>query len=207
MSWTGQKILAAVGLASAFALGGCAYDDYGYGGVSVGTGYYAGNGYYDDYGGYGPGGYGGWYNNFYYPGSGYYIYDRGGSRHRWDDGQRRYWESRRQARGNDGRGEGRPGNWNNGQGRPGNDRGQWRGNNQNGRPDRGQWQGGRRGAQATPNAGNAVPQAQPQPQPGASGSRWQQRQQGAGQAPTMRQDGGNRGNRGNRGSGRRDRSN
>lgn len=97
MTWSGQKFLAAIGLAGAVALGGCAYDDGYYGGVSVGSGYYAG-GYYDDYWGpgyYRPGYYGGWYNDFYYPGSGYYVYDRSGRRHRWNDGQRRYWEGRR----------------------------------------------------------------------------------------------------------------
>lgn len=63
-------------------LGGCAMygDDVGsYGryngsiGVGVGTGY----GY-----GYGPG----WYDGFYYPGSGLWAYDRGGKRHRWQGG-------------------------------------------------------------------------------------------------------------------------
>lgn len=82
-----------VGLLSALSLGGCAYDDgYGYGGVSVGTGY-AGD-YYP--GGYYGSGYGGWYNDYYYPGTGYYVFDRGGRRHRWNDGQRSYWETRRQ---------------------------------------------------------------------------------------------------------------
>jgi hypothetical protein len=88
-------LLAAIGLAGVTALGGCAYDDGYYGGVSVGSGYYGG-GYYDDY--WGPGYYGptyGWYNDYYYPGSGYYVYDRGGRRHRWNEGQQRYWEGRR----------------------------------------------------------------------------------------------------------------
>jgi hypothetical protein len=100
MTWTGRRFLAAMGLAGAFALGGCAYDDGYYGGVSVGSGYY-GRGYYDDYWGpgyYSPGYYSGWYNGFYYPGSGYYVYDRRGHRHRWNSGQRRYWEGRREAR-------------------------------------------------------------------------------------------------------------
>lgn len=110
MAWSGQRWLAAVGLAGALALGGCAYDDgYGYGGMSVGSGYY-GSGYY------GPSYYSGWYNDYYYPGSGYYVYDRGGKRHRWNDGQRRYWEARRKDRGHQWRDrdrDGRPG-WNNG---------------------------------------------------------------------------------------------
>jgi hypothetical protein len=70
---------------SAAALSGCTTDDgYGYGGVSVGYG----SGYYGD-----P--YWGWYDDYYYPGTGYYIYDRGGARHTWNDSQRHYWESRR----------------------------------------------------------------------------------------------------------------
>ncbi|WP_150290097.1 hypothetical protein [Sphingobium estronivorans] len=104
MTWTGHRLLAAVGLVGALALGGCAYDDGYYGGVSVGSGYYGG-GYYDDYwdsGYYRPGYYNGWYDGYYYPGSGYYVYDRGGRRHRWNDGQRRYWEGRRESRRGDG---------------------------------------------------------------------------------------------------------
>ena len=84
------KSLTAAGL---FMLGGCATDGY-YGGVGVGYGsggYYGPAGYYDGYGG----GYGGWYNDYYYPGAGYYVFDRGGKRHRWNDGQRAYWEQRR----------------------------------------------------------------------------------------------------------------
>ena len=84
-----------VGLLAALSVGGCAYDDgYGYGGMSVGTGYagdyYGSGGYYDQ------GFNGGWYNDFYYPGTGYYVIDRGGRRHRWNDNQRSYWEARRQ---------------------------------------------------------------------------------------------------------------
>ena len=112
MTWTGRRFLAAIGLAGAFALGGCAYDDGYYGGVSVGSGYYGG-GYYDDYwdrGYYYPGYYSGWYDGYYYPGSGYYIYDRGGHRHRWDDHHRRYWEGRRDHAGNRD-GQRRDGNW------------------------------------------------------------------------------------------------
>jgi hypothetical protein len=134
MTWSGQKFLAAIGLASVAALGGCAYDDGYYGGVSVGSGYYAG-GYYDDYWGpgyYSPGYYGGWYNGFYYPGSGYYVYDRGGRRHRWNDGQRRYWEGRRGQQAQ--RGE----HWRGSLARPGQGR-TWQG--QRGQGER--WQGER----------------------------------------------------------------
>jgi len=84
----------ALALAAVFALGGCADygrygDGYGYSRVNYGNSAYA-RSYY------------GWYNNYYYPGTGYYVYDRRGSRHRWNDGQRRYWEARRdrQAREN-----------------------------------------------------------------------------------------------------------
>ena len=107
---------AALALVSGLALGGCAYDNYGdpygYGGLSVGvgSGYYGGYGYGYPYGGYGYGygypyggygyGYGGydpfgWYGNYYYPGSGIYVYDRHRSRHVWTDEQRSYWQERR----------------------------------------------------------------------------------------------------------------
>jgi hypothetical protein len=98
----------ALAAASGIALSGCAYgmygDPYGYSGVSVGIG----SGYgYDGYGGYGYpyGGYGygyggydpfGWYGDYYYPGSGIYVYDRYRSRRVWNDDQRRYWRERRE---------------------------------------------------------------------------------------------------------------
>lgn len=97
----GFKKLAVAGIAlgSLLTLGGCYEDGYGYGGVSAGYGY-PGYGYGDPYYGYGYG----WYDGFYYPGSGYYIYDRGGHRHRWNDHHRRHWEGRRDHAGNtDGR--------------------------------------------------------------------------------------------------------
>jgi len=90
--------------AASLGLGACT-DGYGYGGVGLGYGGYYGD-YYGDYYGpsyyspyYGSGYYGrglgyGWYDNFYYPGTGYYVFDRSGRRHRWNDGQRRYWQSR-----------------------------------------------------------------------------------------------------------------
>ena len=85
-------------LAAATALAGCTMMD-GYGGVSVGYGggydpYYDG-GYYD--GGYYADPYYGWYENYYYPGTGVYVYDRGGHRHGWSDKHRRYWHARRAA--------------------------------------------------------------------------------------------------------------
>ena len=93
----------AAGLVIAASLGlSACMSPYGYSSVGVGIG---SGGYYGDYGyggygyPYGGSGYGypsyGWYDNFYYPGSGYYVYSRDGHRHRWTDSQRRYWESRR----------------------------------------------------------------------------------------------------------------
>ena len=106
--------LAALALTSGIVLSGCAYDMYGngyggyggygygpYSGVSVGIGYgsgYGGYGYGYPYGGYGYGGYYdpfGWYGDFYYPGTGIYVYDRHHNRHEWNDNQRRYWTDRR----------------------------------------------------------------------------------------------------------------
>ncbi|WP_404334335.1 hypothetical protein AB2M62_12985 [Sphingomonas sp. MMS12-HWE2-04] len=159
----------AASLAGAAALSGCVDDGYGYGGgysaVSVGyssPGYYGG---YDDYGygGYG-GGYGsyyGWYGDYYYPGSGFYVYDRDRRPHRWNSGQRRYWETRRSNwRGprenhnwgqfdRDRAGEQRRGQWQNRDEpyRRGTTDGQWR-NAPQGRPDgayrRGTGNGGQR---------------------------------------------------------------
>lgn len=80
-----NRIIAALVAASAaLGLSGCTTDGYGYGGVSMGYG----SPYYGD-----P--YWGWYDDYYYPGTGYYIYDRRGTRHRWNDRQRAYWEGRR----------------------------------------------------------------------------------------------------------------
>ena len=90
--------------AGALTLGGCAYGDLGYG---VGLGY--GGGYYDSpyYGAYGPyGGYGaypgyyggfgapfGWYDDYYYPGAGVFVYDSYRRPHRWSSRERDYWTS------------------------------------------------------------------------------------------------------------------
>jgi hypothetical protein len=91
---------AALLLASAAGLSACSYydDGYGYGGVSVGVGY--GDGYCDPYWddcyrgrAYDP--WYGWYGDYYYPGIGFYVYDRWGRRYRWADDHRRYWEGRR----------------------------------------------------------------------------------------------------------------
>ena len=69
-----------VPLSAAFGLSACSDYGYGYGGrgysrVSVGIGY--GNRYYDPYYDYyGSNPYWGWYNGYYYPGTGIYVYDR-----------------------------------------------------------------------------------------------------------------------------------
>ena len=94
----------ALALTATLGLSACAYDGYGYGGLSVGYGSsYYGNGYYSPYygTGYGYGGYGsgygypyGWNNGFYYPGTGFYVYDRYNRRHRWSQSQQRYWQQR-----------------------------------------------------------------------------------------------------------------
>jgi hypothetical protein len=81
-------------LAATAALGACtAYDGFGYGGVSVGV---SSGGYYPHR--YSPYSYYGWYDGFYYPGAGYYVYDDYGRRHRWSDRHRHYWEGRRDGR-------------------------------------------------------------------------------------------------------------
>jgi hypothetical protein len=64
----------------------------GYGGYGYGSGY----GYpYGGYGGYGSyGGLGspyGWYDNYYYPGTGYYVYDSARRAYPMSTTQRRYW--------------------------------------------------------------------------------------------------------------------
>lgn len=86
--------------AGALALGGCAYDGFGGGiGLGYGGGY---GGYYGDYGyPYYGGAYGmpyfGWYDDFYYPGTGFYVYDTYRRPHRWNDRQRDYWMGRQQT--------------------------------------------------------------------------------------------------------------
>jgi hypothetical protein len=170
--------IAALGLS--ITLGGCM------GGYGIGGGY--ASDYYDGYGGYGPSiAYGspyggGWYNDFYYPGNGIYVFDRSGRRSRWNDGQRRYWQGERggyrAGRHDLGNNDGR--RWNRdraGPRRP--DRG----------PSAGQWQGRRNDAGAPPAViGNGGVSGQPRAtyrNGGDRGGNW----------------GGNRGG-GNRGGGR-----
>ena len=92
---------AALTVGAAIGLAACT-TPYGYGGVGVGGGY--GSYGYDGYGsGYPAGAYGygsgyqpywGWYDGYYYPGSGYYVYDRYRRPYPWDN-YRDYWEGRR----------------------------------------------------------------------------------------------------------------
>ena len=131
---------ALLALTASAGLGGCAYGyGDGYGGVSVG---YGSGGYYDDY--YSAPYYG-WYDGYYYPGAGYYVYDQGGHRHKWKDHHRRYWDSHRHGR--NGRenwadyrrdGDGR-GDWRGRQDGDGGDRAEWRGRQGDG--DRAEWRG------------------------------------------------------------------
>ncbi len=89
--------LLAVG--AALTLSACTYGT----GLSlgVGSGYGYGGGYYDVYNDpYFSGRYGytpnyGWYNNYFYPGNGYYVYDRRGGRYTYNDDQRRFWDRNR----------------------------------------------------------------------------------------------------------------
>jgi hypothetical protein len=95
--------------AGALALGGCAYGDlgvglgygnYGYGspyyGYGYGSPYYGGFGYGSYYGGFGSPYYG-WYDDFYYPGTGYYVYDAYRRPHVMSSRQRVYWSQRSPA--------------------------------------------------------------------------------------------------------------
>jgi hypothetical protein len=85
--------IAGAALAAGFGLSGCVDDGYGYGGVGVGY-----DAAYDPYyGGFSADPYWGWEGDYYYPGSGYYVYDRDYRRHRWTGAQQHYWQGRGQA--------------------------------------------------------------------------------------------------------------
>lgn len=107
---------ALVALAASAGLGACTnLGPYGGVGVGVGSGYGYGSpygyGYGSPYGyGYGSPYYGynryptyGWYDGFYYPGRGYWVYDPDGQPHPINEKQRSYWGSMlakvREARG------------------------------------------------------------------------------------------------------------
>ncbi|WP_242182370.1 hypothetical protein [Sphingomonas sp. CARO-RG-8B-R24-01] len=121
----GKLALAAAALTATVGLSAC-NEGYGYSGVSVG---YASAGWDPYYGGYTGDPYWGWNNDYYYPGTGYYVYDRGNRRHRWNDQQRGYWQGRSQGW----RGANR-------EMRP-----MWRDYGMQGRPGRGGFGGGRPG--------------------------------------------------------------
>lgn len=70
----------ALGAALLAGLGACA-DDYADG---YGRGYYGAAAPYF-----------GWYGDYYYPGTGYYVYDRYRVARRWSDRDRDYWNARR----------------------------------------------------------------------------------------------------------------
>jgi hypothetical protein len=106
--------LGGLGVGIGYGGGYGGYDGYGpYGGYgpyyggSYGYGYGSSYGYGSRYGGYGYGyddpwyrGYRspyGWYGSSYYPGTGYYVYDRYRRPRTWSDTERRYWMSRQQA--------------------------------------------------------------------------------------------------------------
>ncbi|NRD89894.1 hypothetical protein C8024_11180 [Sphingopyxis sp. BSNA05] len=105
---TARLLKSAVAAGALLSLGGCMY-----GGGAYGDGYVNGRGYdcdpyapFDDYYAcdYGYGfaniGYGGgWYDQYYYPGYGIYIFDRGGRRLAMRDNHRRYWARQRAAYG------------------------------------------------------------------------------------------------------------
>lgn len=87
------KRLMMAGLLGGLALGTAACTDgYGYGGVATDWG--GGDPYYADGYGYAPSYYG-WYGDYYYPGTGGYVYDRNRRAHRWSGDQQRYWQQRR----------------------------------------------------------------------------------------------------------------
>ena len=108
----GSKVIlriAALATAS-IATSGCTYD-VGLGYVSDGYGYGGGSGYYDcdpyrpfdnyydcdSRYGYSNIGYrGGWYDNLWYPGYGFFLFDNYGQRYTMRDSHRRYWGERRQ---------------------------------------------------------------------------------------------------------------
>ena len=87
----------ALGTAALVSLGGLSActDGYGYSGVSVGYG--VADSWDPYYGGYRADPYWGWSGDYYYPGTGYYVYDRQNVRHRWNDQQRGYWQGRTQT--------------------------------------------------------------------------------------------------------------
>ena len=100
--------------AATIGLSGCVYDvglgyasdDYGYNDYNCDP-YSPFDSYYDcdnSYGFYNIGFGGGWYDSFWYPGHGYYVFDNYGRRFNMRDNHRRYWGDRRQRWYRDNRG-------------------------------------------------------------------------------------------------------
>ena len=175
-----QAFLKIAALATAgIALSGCTYDmGLGYASDGYGSGYddcdpYSPfDSYYDCDNGYGFSniGYGGgWYDNYWYPGYGYFLFDNYGRRYNMRDNHRRYWGEQRHSWYRENRGRNRDGGRYEGRGRgytdnatpgtigwPERNGGRVREDNQRGRGEgrRGrndQWRGGNgNGADAVP---------------------------------------------------------
>jgi hypothetical protein len=95
LSWRKGAFILITGL----SVGACAT----YGGYGGNYGYGGGYGYGDNYGyggrsgvsvSIGTGNYWGWNDGYYYPGTGYYVYDRYRRPYRWNGYQQRYWSDR-----------------------------------------------------------------------------------------------------------------
>lgn len=126
-----RLVLRIAALATAgIAVSGCTYD-VGLGYASDGYGYGGGSGYYDcdpyspfdnyydcDNGyGYSNIGYGGgWYDNLWYPGYGFFLFDIYGQRYNMRDSHRRYWGERRHRWYRENRGRNRDGGRHEGRG-------------------------------------------------------------------------------------------
>ena len=185
--------------AATVGLSGCVYDvglgyasdGYGYNDYSCDP-YSPFDSYYDcdnSYGFYNIGFGGGWYDSYWYPGHGYYVFDNYGRRFNMRDNHRRYWGDRRQrwyrdSRGHDGGrgyGRGRDHDANRSDGRR-HDRGRQNGEHDTGALGSGGWDGrnnnrddrrggrgdGRRGrdnGQTNGAVSQSVPQPQFDPQP------------------------------------------
>ncbi len=201
------RIAALAGVSA--GLSGC-YSDFGLGYASDGYGQYdcdpysQFDSYYNcDYGygfnniGYG----GGWYDNFYYPGYGIFLFDNYGRRYNMRDDYRRYWGGQRfnwqreHYRGNQYQG-GQYGGGRQGGGyypqQPRRDHDSdrdrdhhWQGNRNGGGNG---WQGGGRPQAAAP----APAQPQYRPEPRRDGGNWQGTNGGAGSTPPQPRQGGER---------------
>lgn len=95
-----HKTLLTLAIAGTLGIGLSACAD-GYGGRHGGLAYNSDyDRYYGDAGGYRSVPYGyagsnfGWSGSYYYPGTGTYVYDRGGRQRQWSSRQQRYWHDR-----------------------------------------------------------------------------------------------------------------